>query len=46
MNKFCLVVADYKELPPHLIVENEFWVQMLVMFGVPERMISQYFGLN
>jgi hypothetical protein len=46
MINYVFVVADYKDLPPHCIVENEFWIQMMVVWGEPKNCQKAYFGLN
>jgi hypothetical protein len=46
MKNFALIVADYKEIPQHLVVQSEFWIQMLVMFGSKICVTRAYFGLN
>ena len=46
MINYVFVVADYKDLPPHHIVENEFWIQMMVVWGNQKNCQKAYFGLN
>ena len=46
MTAYAFVVQSYKDLPPEHIIEAEFWIQMIVLWGNLSLHSTASFGLN